>query len=128
MIPKFRKRGRPPEDNRRHIQIAATVDWRGTEDNQLFFLFRNVPCAVLQQTFRQLIGNGNGIASDARIFEEHDLIRRNGKGYWRWAVEIIEPNDHFCTIDDMKVLIEAFFHRLHPCTVRWFDIETFLNI
>ena len=122
------KPGRPLKDRRRHLIIAATTDFRGPNEEQLFFLFRGASHRLLSDVFRFLIGNGNGIARQVVITEEHDTIKRNGKGYWRMAVKLCEPNYHFCSLDDMRILIDAAFHRHHPCSVHWLTIDKFLNV
>lgn len=123
-----RKRGRPLKDRRKHLQIAATIDYRGTDDDVLTFVFRGVGQQLITKVFQYLVGHSHGIAREAVVTEEHDIIRRNGKGYWRIAAEIHDPNYHFASLDDMQLLIEATLRRLHPCTVHWMPIEKFLNV
>ncbi len=123
-----KQRGRPLKDRRKHLFIAATVDYRGANDDQLFFVFRGASQRLIAEAFKFLIGKGNGIAREAVITEEHDIIHRNAKGFWRIAVEIREPNFIFCALEDQKLLIEATLKRLHPCTLHWLTIEKFLNV
>lgn len=126
---KFRlKMGRPMKDNRRHALIAAAIDYRGPHDDVLTFVFRGTSFDLVSRVFSFLIGKGNGIAKKATVTEEHDIIRRNGKGYWRIAVELSEPNFDFCSLDSMRILIEAGLHRQHPCTVHWLSLDKFLNV
>lgn len=126
---KFRlKRGRPTKDNRPHALIAAAIDYRGPHDDVLTFMFRGTSFDLVSRVFSFLIGKGNGIAKKATVTEEHDIIRRNGKGYWRIAVELSEPNFDFCSLDSMRILIEAGLHRQHPCTVHWLSLDKFLNV
>jgi len=127
-IPQRKKRGRPPKDRRMFMHIAATVDYRGIDDSQLFFLFRDPPRGLLEEVFAYLVGKGNGIAKKAIVYDEHDVVRRIGKGYNRKAVEIVEPNFEFCGLDDMKLLIESVMHRYHPCSFKWMPIDKFLNV
>lgn len=129
-LPKFRrtKRGRPQKDKSRHALIAAAIDYRGPHDDILTFVFRGTSFETVSRVFSFLIGGGNGIAKKATVTEEHDIIRRNGKGYWRIAVEITEPNFDFCSLDSMRILIEAGLRRLHPCTVHWLPLDKFLNV
>lgn len=128
MKPKQPRRGRPPKDRRLNLNIAVAIDYRGLHDDELFFVFRGAHEQLIVSAFQFLVGRGAGIASEAMVSTEHDCIRRNGKGYWRIAVQIVRPNFDFCSLDDMKLLIEATLHRLHPCTVTWFSIDKFLNI
>ncbi|WP_288056949.1 hypothetical protein [Xylanibacter rodentium] len=125
---KLYHRGRPPKDRRICLSIAATIDYRGDNDDELVFVFRGAYKQLVIDTFRFLVGRGDGIAAGAEVLIEHDCIRRNGKGFWRIAVSMIRPNFHFCSLKDMTLLIEATLHRLHPCTVTWFTINKFLNI
>lgn len=121
-----RKRGRPPRQT--CWNIAASVDYRGVDDDQLTFVFRGVPFRTVSRVFRQLIGNGHGIAQGARVEEETDVVRRNGKGYYRVAAQMKEPNFHFASLDSQKILIEALFHREHLCNVTWMTYSRFLNV
>lgn len=116
------------KDRRRHLLIAAAVDWRGHQDDRLFFLFRGVGRNLIQRTFQYLVGKGCGIAEGVVVNEETDIVHRNGKGYIRQAAELVKPNFRFCSLEDMKILIEATMRRLHPCTVHWLKIEKFLNV
>lgn len=110
------------------MRIAASIDYRGENDDRLFFLFREPPSSLLKEAFDFLVCDGRGIAKKAVVTEEHDVVRRNGKGYWRKAVEMVEPNFFFCGLEDVKVLIESALRRLHPCSLQWMDIDKFLNV
>jgi len=126
--PVLARRGRPRKDRRPHYLIAATVDYRGPDDDQLTFVFRGLTMSMLRKAFTYLVGQQNGIARQVIIIEEHDIIRRNGKGFWRLAVSVHDPNYQFASLDDMKLLISGVLTRLYSCTVRWFPIDKFLNI
>lgn len=107
--------------------IAITIDYRGKDDNHLTFLFRGVSWAQLVSTFTFLIGKGYGIAQDAILYLDNDIVSRKGKGSFYYAVELIEPNLWFSSLDDMKILIESQLIK-HGCNVTWFKMEKFLNI
>lgn len=123
-----RKRGRPLKDRRNHLLIAATTDYRGDHDDELCFVFRGAGHQLISDTFHYLVGHSHGIAQRAVVFDETDVIRRNGKGFFRTAVQLVEPDFGFCSVSDMKILIEATLKRLHPCDVHWLDINEFLNV
>lgn len=109
--------------------IAASVDYRGANDDELTFVFRGAPFRLIQQVFAHLINNGHGIAREAIIEEETDIVRRNGKGYYRVAVAMIEPDYFFASLDCMKLLIEQAVMRLYPrCKFQWFALDEWLNI
>lgn len=123
-----RKRGRPPLVRTLHSFVAASVDIRG-EDEEPTFLFRGCTQKSVVAVFDWLVGNGNGIARSATVTEEHDPIRRNGYGYWRYAVALHSPNYTFASLDAQKILIEAAFKRhISPCRFRWLPIDKFLNV
>lgn len=123
-----KRRGRPRKDRRLFLWIAGTVDYRGINDDVLTFVFRGVPVCLVRKAFQHLCGNGNGIAEGFEVRCETDIIRRNGKGYNRVAVTMQNPDYHFASLESQKILIEATFKRLNPCSFKWFTIDEFLNI
>lgn len=123
-----RRRGRPRVQKSLHSFIAATVDYRGEHDEQVY-IFRGCTHVECVKVFDWLVGGGRGIARSAIVTEEHDIVRRNGFGYWRIAVSLREPNYTFATLDSQKILIEAAFKRhLSPCRFQWFSLDKFLNV
>lgn len=107
--------------------VAVAIDYRGEQDDCLTFLFRGACWSQLVCAFSFLVGQGRGVAHDATIYLDHDAEARNGKGLWYYAVELMEPNYHFASLDDMKLLIEARLTRHHQCKVKWMSLERFLN-
>ena len=123
-----RRRGRPRVQRYLHSFIAAAIDYRG-EHEELVYLFRGCTHAVCVKVFDWLVGGGRGISRSAIVTEEHDVVRRNGFGYWRIAVRLCEPNYTFATPDAQKILIEAAFKRhLSPCRFQWLTLDKFLNV
>lgn len=107
--------------------IAIAIDYRGKDDNHLTFLFRGVSWSQLVSTFTFLVGKGYGIAQDAVLYLDNDIVSRNGKGSFYYAVELSEPNLQFSSLDDMKILIESQLVK-YGCGVTWFKVDKFLNI
>lgn len=105
--------------------VAVAVDYR---EGSLTFLFRGACWSQLVCAFSFLVGQGRGVAHDATIYPDHDAAARNGKGLWYYAVELIEPNYHFASLEDMKILIEARLSGVFHCNVKWLSLERFLNI
>lgn len=123
-----RRRGRPRVQRYLHSFIAAAIDYRGEHD-ELVYLFRGCTHAACVKVFDWLVGGGRGIARSAIVTEEHDVVRRNGFGYWRIAVSLCEPNYTFATFESQKILIEAAFKRhLSPCRFQWLTLDKFLNV
>lgn len=113
------------------VNVAATVEWRAdeyNEHNDLFFLFRGLPQQNIEDAFKYLVGHGDGISFRAEVSEEKDAVRRIGYCSSRIAVKLVQPNLYFASIADMKILIEAVFKRLQPCSVKWMTVNRFLNV
>jgi len=109
--------------------IAYCIDWRGRDNNRLTFVFRGATSSLLAEVFGYLAPlNGKGIAKDYDMYPEHDCCHRNGKGYRRIAVELVEPDFFFCGIDDMCLLLEARLHAETECSVTRLTLEKFLNV
>lgn len=118
--------GRRKKDRSLKMNIAATVDYRGVDDKKLSFLFRGCGQDRVKEAFSYLVGNKYGVCQSARIYEEQPLPLRPLLQY-DVVAEINEPNWDFCSLDDMKILIEGTLRRLHPCTVDWMKVNDFLN-
>lgn len=108
--------------------VAYTIDYRGQHDDKFTFLFRGACWAQLVHTFAFLVGKGRGIAQDAFIYRCTDAVARNGKGSWYYAVELDEPNFHFSSLEDMKLLIESQLVNKQTCKVKYLNLDRFLNI
>lgn len=122
-------RGRSKFNGLPVMPIAASVDYRGDNDDELTFVFRGASQELITETFAQLVGTTSGIARGATVTTEHDCIRRNAKGFWRVAVRMSEPDFRFASLDTQRTLIERTLRRLYrACTVTWFPYQQFLNI
>jgi hypothetical protein len=86
--------------------IAYSLDWRGQDDELPVFVFIGATYELLCRVFHWIIGGGY-IAKGFKIEREHACIMRNGKHYWRWAVELKEWNMMFCSRQDLCTLIES---------------------
>ena len=107
--------------------VAVAVDYRGLKDDLLTFAFRGLPFTDAVNAFRFLVGSGNGIAKEFRAYKDTDVKCLNGKGYRRVAVELIEPDYHFTSLEDMKILLEAALRNRH-FIVKWLTYKQFLNV
>ena len=86
--------------------IAYSLDWRGSDDELPVFVFVGATYELLRSVFLWIIGGGH-VAKGFKIEREHACIMRNGKHYWRWAVELKEWNQTFCSRQDLCTLIES---------------------
>lgn len=118
--------GRPKKDRRYLRNIAATVDYRGLNDEILSFVFRGCEYKWVKEAFAFLVGNKYGVCQSAKIYEEQPMPLRPRLQY-DVVAEINKPNWDFCSLGDMQILIEGTLRRLHPCTVSWMKVNTFLN-
>ena len=122
------RRGRPTKDRRPWLNIAVTTECRGEEDGQLAFLCRGAFLRIITECFRYLVGNGCGIAEKATVTEHTAPRHHNGRNFHYIEALLESPNDQFASKNDMRILIEATLHRLHPCHITWIELEDFMNL
>lgn len=122
------QRGRPTKDRRPRLNIAVTTECRGEEDGQLAFLFRGCFARLITECFRYLVGRGCGIAEKVTV-QEMMAPRADSGRHFHYIEALLEsPNDQFASRNDMRILIEATLHRLHPCDIAWLELEDFMNL
>ena len=121
--------GKYGKENRMPIEIVATQDYRGEDDKEIFFFFREPPIKMVIQAFDQMICKGNGISKGAEILYDLERIRRVGYGTVRISVKLIQPNYKLCEPETIKALIERFMRQQYPISkFRWLSIYNFLNV
>lgn len=119
-------------------RVAATTDWRGDFDDELYLLFLNVPFDILCKAFDIMINNEIGIADGADIDIEPALQQIPGRAYEHYAVKIIGLNIDFIglpadepqkmKLTELKRLVQAVICSMYECSWKWVGINTFLNL
>lgn len=108
-------------------RIAYTEALRGDNCDKRVLLF-HAPFALIKDACSFVFRIMNGNIQDMIISNEHSCRRRNGKCYWRVAVEIIGLNESFISFKEFVLMLINCIRNLANCTIRHFRTETFLNL
>jgi|GEM_PF-613489 hypothetical protein len=130
-IPYLRDRkkgkGRPIIHEYLH-RIAYTETMRGNEDEIPTLLFYGAPFALLKDACCHIHKTMCGNVRDLKIKLEHSCRHKNGKCYWRYAVSVIDLNEHFISFKEFTLLLIAHIRNICNCAIRHYRLETFLNL
>lgn len=130
-IPNLRDRkkdkGRPIIHEYLH-RIAYTETMRGNEDEIPTLLFYGAPFALLKDACCHIHKTMCGNVRDLKIKLEHSCRYKNGKCYWRYAVSVIDLNEHFISFKEFTLLLIAHIRNICNCAIRHYRLETFLNL
>lgn len=130
-IPNLRDRkkdkGRPIIHEYLH-RIAYTETMRGNEDEIPTLLFYGAPFALLKDACCHIHKTMCGNVRDLKIKLEHSCRNKNGKCYWRYAVSVINLNEHFISFKEFTLLLIAHIRNICNCAIRHYRLETFLNL
>lgn len=121
-----KKLGRPTPHSYLH-RIAYTEALRGDNYNEPYLLF-HAPFALVKDACQFIFNVMNGKIGNMIISNEHSCRRRNGKIYWRVAVQIIGLDEQFISLKKFTLLLISWMKRIANCTVRHYRTETFLNL
>lgn len=108
-------------------RIAYTETVSGLRDDAPTLLF-HAPFALLKDACQYIHKAMGGKVKDLRISNEHSCRRRNGKCYWRVAVQIIGLDESFLSLQEFTLMLISYIKRICNCTVRHYRLETFLNL
>lgn len=124
---KKKKTGRPIVHNYLH-RIAYTETMRGNEDEIQTLLFYGAPFALLKDACCYIHKMMYGKVGDLKIKLEHSCRYKNGKCYWRYAVSVIDLDEHFISFKEFTLLLIAHIRNICVCSIRHYRTETFLNL
>lgn len=108
-------------------RIAYTDVLRGNDYDERVLLFQ-APFALIQDACQFIFNIMNGNIQDMLINNEHSCRWRNGKCYWRVAVQIVGLNEQFISFSEFTTLLIARIKKICNCKVRRYRTETFLNL
>lgn len=117
------KKGRSNKHAYSH-RIAYTETVR---DDTHVLLF-HAPFALVRDVCQKLFTMMQGNIGNIIIKNEHSCRVKNGKCYWRVAVEIIGLNESFISFNKFVLMLISCMKNLANCTIRHFRTETFLNL
>lgn len=108
-------------------RIAYTDVLRGNNYDEKVLLFQ-ASFELIKDACQFIFNIMNGNIRDMLVSNEHSCRRRNGKCYWRVAVQIIGLNEQFISFSEFTMLLIARIRKICNCKVRRYRIETFLNL
>jgi hypothetical protein len=108
-------------------RIAYTEALRGDNYDERVLLF-HAPFALIKDACSFIFRIMNGNIQDLIISNEHSCRRRNGKCYWRVAVQIIGINEQFISFREFTTLLIAHINKICNCKVRYYKLQTFINL
>lgn len=108
-------------------RIAYTEALRGDNYDERFLLFQ-APFALIKDACQFVFNIIRGNIQDMIISNEHSCRRRNGKCYWRVAVRVIGINEQFISFSEFTTLLVAHIKRICNCKVRYYKLNTFVNL
>lgn len=86
------------------------------------------PFALIKDACQCIFKMMAGKVKDLRISHEHSCRRKNGKCYWRVAVQVIELDEQFISLREFALVLVHRMGRTCNCKVRHYRLETFLNL
>lgn len=108
-------------------RIAYTEVLRDDEGDSRVLLF-HAPFALVRDVCQKLFTMLHGNVGNIIVLNEHSRRVKNGKCYWRVAVEIIGLNESFISFKEFVLMLINCMKNLANCTIRHFRTETFLNL
>lgn len=108
-------------------RIAYTEALRGDNYDERVLLF-HAPFALIKDACSFIFRIMNGNIQDMIISNEHSCRRRNGKCYWRVVVQIIGINEQFISFREFTTLLIVHIKKICNCKVRYYKLQTFINL
>ena len=125
-VPRRTRRTKPTPHPYLH-RIAYTETVRGLHDEIPTLLF-HAPFALLKDACEYLYKMMADRMSNIRVIQEHSCRRKNGKCYWRVAVQIIGLDEQFMSLGEFTKMLVHRMTSICNCKVRHYRLETFLNL
>ena len=128
-VPKIQLANRKKYDSKRmfvhRIAYAETV--RGRDDEIPTLLF-HAPFALLRDVCQYIFRLMAGKVRDLKVCHEHSCRRKNGKCYWRVAVQVVGLEEQFISLKEFTRLLVHRVQTVCNCKVRHYRLDTFLNL
>lgn len=108
-------------------RIAYTETVRDYDSDDKVLLF-HAPFTLVRDVCQKLFNMMRGNIGNIKVRNEHSCRVKNGKCYWRVAVEVIALNESFISFKEFVLMMISCMRRTANCTIRHFRTETFLNL
>lgn len=109
-------------------RIAYAEDRRGINDDIPTLLFYGASFELLKDVCTSLFKMMNGKVKNLVIDSENACRWKNGKCYRRTMIMVHGLDEEFIGIKEFFVLIVALIKKICNCTVRYYRLETFVNL
>lgn len=127
-IPNRRNKRQGRSTHREYLhRIAYTEMVRDYDSDNKVLLF-HAPFALVKDVCQKMFTMMQGNVGNIIIRNEHSCRVKNGKCYWRVAVEIIGLNESFISFKEFVLMLINYMRNLANCIIRHFRTETFLNL
>ncbi len=114
--------------NRKHLhRIAYTEIVRDFDSNNKVLLF-HAPFDLVKDVCQKMFSMMQGNMGNIIVRNEHSCRVKNGKCYWRVAVEIIALNENFISFKEFVLMMINSMKTMANCKIRHYRTETFLNL
>lgn len=108
-----------------HCQASFAIDWRGTNQDKLCFVFHGATKPMLVNVFDLFKGN---LYKDYSVGFETMPAMLQGKCYANRVVSIKEPNQNMLNVEEWPMLIKKLIEDNYRWSVTYFqNYEKFLN-
>lgn len=121
-----KKAGRPTPYPYMH-RFAYCETMRGLNDDIPTLLFL-APFELVRDACSHLCKWMDGKVEDLVIRNEHSCRVKNGKCYWRVAVQVIGLDEHFISFREFTEFLVYHMKQICNCTIQRFNLEPFLNL
>lgn len=91
-------------------------------------LLFHAPFDLLKSTCQKVYKMMDGKIRNIVLRWEHSCRVRNGKCYWRVAVQIIGLDEQFMSFKELVLLIISCLKKTTSCQIRHYRTEAFLNL
>lgn len=99
------------------------------EDNlAIRTLLFHAPFDLLKATCQKIYKMMDGRIKDIVLRHEHSCRVRNGKCYWRVAVQIIGLDEQFISFKEFVLMLISLMQRMSCCKIKHYRTEPFLNL
>ena len=126
-VPRGNGRQGRPRKHKYSYNISYTVQMRGDEMDIPFLLFHGAPRELLQETCTELCRLMNENLKDIVLTEESSCRRKNGKCFWRYALQVCELNTDFLSLDGLIDLLVYKLKGKADCEIKSLSLHRFLN-
>lgn len=108
--------------------ICCGVQMRGDNDDLPVIIYYGATWALVFDTMAQIAKMMGENIKGYVIRREHSCRWKNGKAYYRLAVEIHGLNEEFMSLQSFLLVINGYMQKICWCTVKELPLRKLLNL